>query len=95
MEVVKTICSVLQQEVPSDLDYEGLISYVKDRPGHDRRYAIDTRKIEGELGWAPKENFESGIRKTIRWYLENMAWVGNVTSGAYQQWIATNYAARG
>lgn len=94
LEVVKTICSVLQQERPGR-NYESLITFVKDRPGHDRRYAMNTAKIEAELGWAPRQSFESGIRKTVRWYLENTDWIENVTSGAYQQWISVNYAARG
>jgi dTDP-glucose 4,6-dehydratase len=68
-----------------------LITFVKDRPGHDRRYAMDARKIERELGWRPKETFETGIRKTIRWYLENKEWVQDVTSGSYRQWISTHY----
>jgi dTDP-glucose 4,6-dehydratase len=65
---------------------------VKDRPGHDRRYAMDARKIERELGWKPKSTFESAIRKTVRWYLENDAWVRDVTSGSYRQWVATQYS---
>jgi len=65
---------------------------VKDRPGHDRRYAMDARKIERELGWKPKATFESGIRQTVRWYLENEAWVREVTSGTYRQWVATHYS---
>ncbi len=72
--------------------YEELISYVKDRPGHDRRYAIDARKIERELGWRPAESFESGIDKTVRWYLRNTAWIDSVRSGEYRRWIATHYA---
>jgi dTDP-glucose 4,6-dehydratase len=71
-----------------------LITYVKDRPGHDRRYAIDARKIERELGWRPAETFETGIRKTVRWYLDNPAWIANVQSGAYRDWVARNYAGR-
>jgi dTDP-glucose 4,6-dehydratase len=94
IEVVKTICSVLQEERPGR-EYASLITFVQDRPGHDRRYAIDSTKIESELGWRPRESFETGMRQTVRWYLENMQWVENVTSGAYQQWIAVNYAARG
>lgn len=94
LEIVNTICSVLGQEQPGR-DYRSLITFVADRPGHDRRYAIDSTKIEAELGWRPRESFETGIRKTVRWYLDHMDWVANVTSGAYQQWIAVNYAARG
>jgi dTDP-glucose 4,6-dehydratase len=94
LEVVQTICSALSEQRPG-CDYASLITFVADRPGHDRRYAIDSTKIETELGWRPHETFRSGIRKTVCWYLENMAWVSNVTSGAYQQWIAVNYAARG
>lgn len=94
IEVVKTICAVLQRERPGR-DYASLITLVKDRPGHDRRYAIDTTKIETELGWKPRQSFETGIGNTVRWYLENPDWISNVTSGAYQQWISVNYAARG
>ena len=74
--------------------YAALIAFVADRPGHDRRYAIDDSKIQKELGWSPKETFESGIRKTVRWYLKNEQWVKNVTSGAYRDWIARNYGSR-
>jgi len=94
LEVVNTICSILQELRPGS-DYHSLITYVKDRPGHDRRYAINCSKIENDLGWRPQESFATGIRKTVRWYLDNMDWVSNITSGAYQQWIAVNYAARG
>lgn len=94
LEVVRTICAVLQQERPGR-DYGSLITFVKDRPGHDRRYAMNTSKIEAELGWSPRESFETGIRHTVQWYLENADWVENVTSGAYQHWISVNYAARG
>jgi dTDP-glucose 4,6-dehydratase len=94
LDVVNTICSVLHELRPAR-DYKSLITYVKDRPGHDRRYAINCTKIETELGWQPIETFETGIQKTVRWYLENQNWVANITSGAYQQWIAVNYAARG
>ena len=69
-----------------------LITYVKDRPGHDRRYAMNAGKIERELGWRPKETLDSGLRKTVRWYLENHYWVAGVTSGSYRQWIATHYS---
>ncbi|MGB9106113.1 MAG: dTDP-glucose 4,6-dehydratase [Terriglobales bacterium] len=94
LEIVNTICAVLEEERPGR-NYRSLITFVADRPGHDRRYAIDSTKIETELSWRPRESFESGIRKTVRWYLENMEWVSNVTSGAYKQWIAVNYATRG
>ncbi len=94
LDVVHTLCEVLHELCPGR-DYKSLITYVKDRPGHDRRYAIDCRKIESELAWSPQESFESGIRKTVRWYLDNMEWVSNITSGAYQQWISVNYASRG
>ena len=94
LEVVDIICAVLDQIRPGDpvIPHNKLITFVKDRPGHDRRYAIDISKIQGELGWQPKETFESGIRKTIGWYLENQAWIQNVTSGAYRQWMATQYS---
>jgi dTDP-glucose 4,6-dehydratase len=72
-------------------DYESLIQFVVDRPGHDRRYAIDIRKIRQELGWNPTESFSSGLRKTVRWYLDNLDWVQAVTSGAYRDWINLNY----
>jgi dTDP-glucose 4,6-dehydratase len=92
--VVDTICAVLDEIRPGDAvtPHKKLITFVKDRPGHDRRYAIDISKIQGELGWQPKETFKSGIRKTICWYLENQAWIQNVTSGAYRQWMATQYS---
>lgn len=93
LEIVATICNLLDEMVPrSGPSRRELITFVKDRPGHDRRYAMDARKIERELGWRPKETFESGIRKTVRWYLENEDWVRDVTSGNYRQWIATHYS---
>jgi len=94
IEIVKTICSILDQLCPNDpvLPHEKLISYVKDRPGHDRRYAIDARKIKQELNWKPRETFETGIRKTIAWYLTHDEWIKEVTGGSYRQWIATNYS---
>jgi dTDP-glucose 4,6-dehydratase len=92
--IIKTICGLLDELRPSaEGPYERLITFVKDRPGHDRRYAIDARKIERDLGWRPAETFETGIRKTVQWYLERQDWVGNVLSGAYQQWIDRNYGA--
>jgi len=93
IEIVETICQLVDEMAPAaGKSRKDLITYVKDRPGHDRRYAIDARKIERELGWKPKETFETGIRKTVRWYLENEQWVHDVTSGSYRQWIATHYS---
>lgn len=93
LEVVHTLCDILDNERPKadGTSYRAQITYVKDRPGHDRRYAIDASKIERELGWKPEETFETGIAKTVRWYLENQDWVKNVTSGAYREWVARNY----
>jgi dTDP-glucose 4,6-dehydratase len=94
IEIVETICDLVDEmtERSHSSRRRELITFVKDRPGHDRRYAMDARKIERELGWKPKETFESGIRKTVCWYLENDDWVRSVTSGAYRQWIATHYS---
>lgn len=94
IEIVQTICDLVDEIAPrkGGGSRRELITFVKDRPGHDRRYAMDARKIERELGWRPKETFESGIRKTVRWYLENEEWVRDVTSGNYRQWIATHYS---
>jgi dTDP-glucose 4,6-dehydratase len=94
IEIVETICSVLDQSCPDDpvVPHRKLITFVQDRPGHDRRYAIDGRKIERELGWKPGESFESGMRKTIQWYLQNEEWVKEVASGSYRNWIATHYS---
>jgi dTDP-glucose 4,6-dehydratase len=95
IEIVKTICALLDELRPSaDGSYARLITYVKDRPGHDRRYAIDARKIERELGWRPAETFESGIRKTVQWYLDHADWVAGVQSGNYRDWVAKNYGTR-
>jgi len=103
LEVVHTLCDILDElrplkDSPSSAasrlplaTYRSLITYVTDRPGHDRRYAIDSRKLERELGWKPQETFETGIRKTVAWYLENQSWVANVTSGAYRNWIERQY----
>jgi len=95
LEIVQTICSLLDEMRPDPQGpYARLVTHVKDRPGHDRRYAIDARKLERELGWKPAETFETGIRKTVRWYLEHADWVAHVQSGAYRDWVATNYSAR-
>ncbi|MCC7151551.1 MAG: dTDP-glucose 4,6-dehydratase [Rubrivivax sp.] len=94
--IVHTICGLLDELRPDPGGtYARLITHVKDRPGHDRRYAIDARKIERELGWRPGETFDSGIRKTVHWYLAHAAWVAAVQSGSYRDWVATNYAGRG
>jgi len=96
LEVVKTLCTLLDVARPRKAGrHEELIAFVPDRPGHDRRYAIDARKITAELGWQPKHDFETGLEATVRWYLENPAWTEAVTSGAYRHWIDTNYARRG
>ncbi|WP_199052489.1 dTDP-glucose 4,6-dehydratase [Aquitalea sp. ASV15] len=93
LDVVHTICSILDTLRPKadGTGYAEQITYVQDRPGHDRRYAIDARKLERELGWKPAETFESGIRKTVEWYLDNQDWVSNVTSGNYRQWLEQHY----
>lgn len=94
LQVVETICDLLDEMVPKSDSYRQQISYVADRPGHDRRYAIDATKISTELQWQPEETFESGIRKTVQWYLDNAQWVSNVKSGAYQAWMEQNYSER-
>ncbi|EKK7702320.1 dTDP-glucose 4,6-dehydratase [Cronobacter sakazakii] len=94
LDVVLTICDLLDEIKPKATSYREQVTYVADRPGHDRRYAIDADKISRELGWRPQETFESGIRKTVHWYLENSQWVENVKSGAYKSWIEQNYGAR-
>lgn len=92
LEIVHTICALLDELKPDAAgSYQRLITYVKDRPGHDRRYAIDARKVERELGWRPAETFDTGIRKTVQWYLDNAGWVANVQSGGYRDWVAKNY----
>jgi dTDP-glucose 4,6-dehydratase len=94
IDIVETICDIVDEMAGSrGGPRRGLITYVKDRPGHDRRYAMDATKIERELGWRPLETFESGIRKTVQWYLENEEWVRDVTSGSYRQWIETHYSS--
>ncbi|TAU82234.1 dTDP-glucose 4,6-dehydratase [Rhizobium leguminosarum] len=93
LSVVNTLCEILDelQPLPDRASYKSQITFVRDRPGHDRRYAIDAAKIERELGWRPSETFDTGIRKTVEWYLANEAWVENVTSGSYLQWIDRQY----
>ena len=95
IDVVGTLCAILDETRPlaGGASYRDQITYVKDRPGHDRRYAIDARKIGTELGWRPTETFESGLRRTVGWYLDHQAWVDDVTSGAYREWIAKHYAS--
>jgi len=94
LEIVGSICKLLDDLRPRDpvVPHSKLITFVKDRPGHDRRYAMDTRKIERELNWHPRETFTSGLEKTVRWYLEHEDWVRDVTSGSYRQWMAKHYA---
>ena len=95
IEIVHTVCALLDELRPDPAGpYARLITYVTDRPGHDRRYAIDARKLERELGWRPTETFDTGIRKTVQWYLAHPEWVQRVQSGAYRQWLDTNYTAR-
>jgi dTDP-glucose 4,6-dehydratase len=96
IDIVKTVCRLLDELRPrsDQQSYASQIAYVADRPGHDRRYAIDAQKIERELGWKPAETFETGIRKTVRWYLDHPDWVAHVQSGAYRDWLKTNYTAR-
>jgi dTDP-glucose 4,6-dehydratase len=91
LDVVRTICAILDELFPGKAPHASLISFVKDRPGHDFRYAIDASKIENELGWSPQETFESGIRKTVQWYIDNPEWVNHVTSGAYRNWMEEHY----
>ena len=94
IEVVRQVCGILDELKPAARPYADLITYVKDRPGHDRRYAMDISKIEREFGWRPRETFASGLRKTIEWYLANMQWVEHVTSGTYREWIDLQYKER-
>ena len=96
LDIVYTVCALLDElrPRPDSKSYREQITFVTDRPGHDRRYAIDARKIERELGWKPVETFATGIRKTVQWYLDNQDWVTHVQSGAYRQWVDKNYAER-
>jgi dTDP-glucose 4,6-dehydratase len=93
LEVATTLCDLLDELVPKQAgSYRDQVTFIKDRPGHDRRYAIDASKLERELGWKPAETFETGLRKTVQWYLDNQAWVNDVTSGDYRNWVGKHYA---
>ena len=95
IEIVGAVCALLDELRPDPRgSYRRLVSHVADRPGHDRRYAIDASKIERELGWRPLETFESGLRKTVRWYLDHADWVARVQTGAYREWLSANYEER-
>ena len=94
LEVVHAICTILDELHPQGAPHASLITYVQDRPGHDHRYAIDAGKIARELGWKPLETFDTGLRKTVEWYLGNTAWTDAVISGEYQNWIQKNYGNR-
>jgi dTDP-glucose 4,6-dehydratase len=94
MEVVRNLCAIFDERDPASAPHTRLITHVKDRPGHDRRYAIDNRKIRAELGWSPRVGFAEGIRRTVDWYLGHQAWVDRVRSGAYQEWLEKNYGHR-
>ncbi len=95
IDVVTTICSIMDEVHPQGAPHNRLITFVKDRPGHDRRYAVDASKLKRELGWLQQETFTTGIRRTVEWYLANSSWIQEVTSGDYRKWIAANYEARG
>jgi len=96
LEIVHAVCALLDElKSRPDGPYARLVTHVTDRPGHDRRYAIDASKIERELGWRPAETFESGLRKTVRWYLDNAAWVERVQNGAYREWVSAHYGSPG
>jgi dTDP-glucose 4,6-dehydratase len=94
IDIVNILCEILDELQPDGSPHNRLITYVKDRPGHDRRYAIDCKKLQQDLGWAPKESFYTGIRKTVQWYLDNTKWVEKIVSGEYRNWIAGNYSVR-
>jgi len=94
LEVVQSICAILDRLRPDSAPREKLITFVGDRPGHDRRYAMDAGKIRSELGWRPRERFDTGLKKTVEWYLDHMKWADNVASGEYRNWIDLNYGKR-
>ena len=95
IDVVNTVCAILDGLQPRGTgNYADLIRHVTDRPGHDRRYAVDTRKISAELGWRPAETFESGLARTVKWYMDNPSWIAGIESGSYQQWVNLNYETR-
>jgi dTDP-glucose 4,6-dehydratase len=94
LDVVGTVCALLDELQPDGKPHEKLVQFVQDRPGHDRRYAIDAGKLREEIGWQPRERFETGLRKTVEWYLDHMKWVDGVTSGEYRNWIDLNYGKR-
>jgi dTDP-glucose 4,6-dehydratase len=96
IDIVRIICSLLDELRPKadGMSYAQQITHVPDRPGHDRRYAINAHKIKDELGWKPSETFETGIRKTVQWYLDHPKWIENIQSGSYREWINKNYEAR-
>jgi len=95
LDVVQSICVLLDELRPRAAGrYAGQIAFVADRPGHDRRYAIDPRKIEAELGWRPRETFTTGLRRTVQWYLDSTEWVQRVRDGRYREWIETQYGSR-
>ena len=95
IDVVNTICSIMDEVHPAGAPHSRLITFVHDRPGHDRRYAVDASRLKRELGWQQRESFSTGIRRTIEWYLSNSAWIQQVTSGDYRNWITANYESRG
>jgi dTDP-glucose 4,6-dehydratase len=93
IDVVKTICAILDELRPTQSSREHLVTFVTDRPGHDRRYAMNIGKIQRELGWVPRESFQTGVRKTVEWYLAHPDWVDQVTTGAYREWVSTHYVS--